>query len=1086
MTERNLFRIFTLNAAKIVRRNIDAPVKGADGNFRLTFRLNLAAEDNDVVQSQDDYADNALFWQILQVLPHPQQSGDALKYALVFVDFANVFSNSLSTADRKTTPSKQDLLADTSARVNELFTHGLELSFEGTPPKHFVAFDKSSSMARKCVISFLDAELKEILDKRLMLAMDLAGVPVVLSKYYAYRGLYLSTGLRINSFGEDDNALSLNEQSVIILPDFRTTITQDVLSAAKKGDFWKCVATTGKSLNLNSFDGEGLICPTWAARLNRQLKTPRPANSFQIRLPFTKGVLHAVDFAKFFRTEFLCAESLPVKDIFGIDRDLLKAKIILTASMFKCADWMTKWADRPADPMRYFFEQMNAFEHALWVCNTDANLHNAGKVSLNYQFLSTLDCTAAAVDSLVAEHVEMIKAVPQSVQNITQAARRQDSAEDNFADDFTAVKSDSVRNKCLTLLNRNAAFLSDPKVKSLIDMMQRDLEKALCLGQFFVQGEVRFLSCDLLDFLLRLARVAALDEDRIAALKTQVLRSEHFFMPEKILAMKCDKYYALLRSPHLSRNEQCLLRPFVKRGNLYDKYFAHLTGVVMVSCKSPVPAALGGADFDGDLVKVISDKRIVDAVKRGAYIELNRALVRKYPVIEIPSVKAVPQAIPPTIPFKVVLDTFANQVGRVSNLAVKFAQMEYAACVEAFAGKCAECTIVVGLEIDAAKNGVHPDKNIERLKSFDTAGSQFLATKNFFEKRIWTTFYNPHVVWSAEKGCFELYLLKRLIGKKKAALSVPITADGLASIELLPLRYMQYLHDKAQGKSADNPSMNKEMRHIHFRFEESKTWNEGLASDKISRLKNLIQAFVAVRRLARRTEQWRDWLSERKCDSFIDVELAIQYDSPDSILSCGVTVTEASEQMCVIVEDALPTVGAVERALKLMRQKQWHFRRLDRREELLAEILNCRASELPPAVVYLLTNFRDNGFMLLSYVLSNLKVKLEESADLDEFIAGKERLTDMFPRDNPFWQELYDEYLATANDKLSNAARDEQLASRCRAHVADIFGGDFDEALRYFWAVRSEDAARNFFWRVFTTQELLNNVCSKGGEYHAQ
>lgn len=771
----DLFKIFTLDAAKIVERaRNEIIVKGTDRNFHLNFRLDLSNKDYDVIQAQEVYADNALFWQICKVLPCMEKTDDALKQVLVFVDFNNVFSKNLS-ADTKTTPSKQDLFVDMSTRVKEIFAYGMELSFEGEPPKRFVAFDKSSSMARKCFISFLAEDLKAFLDKRLMLDMDLSGVPIVLSKYYAYRGLYLSTGLRIQSFGEDDDALTLNEKTVIVLPDFRTNIVQDVLSAVKNDDLWECTETTAKLLSLNSFDGEGLICPNWAARLNSQLNLSQRAYSFQIRLPFTKGVLHEVDFVKFFREEFHYTEStLPVRDIFGIERDLLKAKIILTESMFKCGDWIKKWTERPADPLKFFFEKMSTYEHALWVCNTDANLQNTGKVSLNYQFLSTLDCTLAEVDSLVKEHIELINAVPQSVKNIARVACNQKSAEENFEDEFVAVKSDTVRNKCLTLLNNNEVFLDDPKIKTLIDIMQRDLEKALCLGQFYVQGEVRFLSCDLLMFLLRLAQAAALDSEKVNDLETQVIRSEHFYMPEKILAMKCDKYYAFLRSPHLSRNEQCLLRPFVKLGNLYDKYFSHLTGVVMVSCKSSVPLALGGADFDGDIVKIISDKRIVDSVKRGAYVETNRSLKRKFPVIEIPAIKAVPQKIPNTIPFKVVQDTFSNQVGRISNLAVKFALLEYAAQEKDFAGKCAECTIVVGLEIDAAKTGVHPDKNIDNLKSIETLKSQFLDAKNFFEKRIWTTFYNPHVIRSEEHGCFELYLLKRLIGRKKAALSVPI------------------------------------------------------------------------------------------------------------------------------------------------------------------------------------------------------------------------------------------------------------------------------------------------------------------------
>ena len=66
-----------------------------------------------------------------------------------------------------------------------------------------------------------------------------------------------------------------------------------------------------------------------------------------------------------------------------------------------------------------------------------------------------------------------------------------------------------------------------------------------------------------------------------------------------------DNYYGVLRNPHLSRNEQCALRPF--SSNIYNKYFGGLKGVIMTGYESIVPTALSGADFDGDMVKVVFD-----------------------------------------------------------------------------------------------------------------------------------------------------------------------------------------------------------------------------------------------------------------------------------------------------------------------------------------------------------------------------------------------------------------------------------------------------------------------------------------------
>jgi hypothetical protein len=62
----------------------------------------------------------------------------------------------------------------------------------------------------------------------------------------------------------------------------------------------------------------------------------------------------------------------------------------------------------------------------------------------------------------------------------------------------------------------------------------------------------------------------------------------------------------------LSRNEQGLLAPLVHKDDAspeYEKtrkimegFFKHLTGVVMFGNQSLEPMALGGADFDGDIL----------------------------------------------------------------------------------------------------------------------------------------------------------------------------------------------------------------------------------------------------------------------------------------------------------------------------------------------------------------------------------------------------------------------------------------------------------------------------------------------------
>ena len=69
--------------------------------------------------------------------------------------------------------------------------------------------------------------------------------------------------------------------------------------------------------------------------------------------------------------------------------------------------------------------------------------------------------------------------------------------------------------------------------------------------------------------------------------------------------------YSLLRNPHISKNESVQVRPLKDVGYYRNKYFSHLIDVIMVPDYSDIPMRLGGADFDGDMVKMITDDIII-------------------------------------------------------------------------------------------------------------------------------------------------------------------------------------------------------------------------------------------------------------------------------------------------------------------------------------------------------------------------------------------------------------------------------------------------------------------------------------------
>ena len=93
---------------------------------------------------------------------------------------------------------------------------------------------------------------------------------------------------------------------------------------------------------------------------------------------------------------------------------------------------------------------------------------------------------------------------------------------------------------------------------------------------------------------------------------------------------------------------------------IYHKYFGHLTGIVMVPRGSIAPLCLGGADFDGDLVSIIFDEDIIEAVKSGTYSG-RKWSSRKLPVVVIPNTSGKEVAVPRYVPYEHIHNTFYNR-----------------------------------------------------------------------------------------------------------------------------------------------------------------------------------------------------------------------------------------------------------------------------------------------------------------------------------------------------------------------------------------------------------------------------------------
>ena len=340
------------------------------------------------------------------------------------------------------------------------------------------------------------------------------------------------------------------------------------------------------------------------------------------------------------------------------------------------------------------------------------------------------------------------------------------------------------------------------------------------------------------------------------------MHPDKFYLPYNSNKIKWDfrKNYGILHNPHLSRNEQCLLRPYTESGSIYEEYFSHLKGIVMVAYKSFLPMALSGADFDGDLVKIVVDRIIVSAIEQGVYSEsLSKNFLKhdsSTAIIKIPSPPASAKAFPPSVPFSNIQDTFSNQVGLISNLAVIATAYEYGSKKnDNYKNFCAKSTIVTGLEIDAAKTSKHPTANINELRTIvGDSESIFLNAKNGLSNlNDGNNHYSPQV--RDDNGKLSMFLFKKSEDAVQGMSDIEIYDEQNlppSMIDCLPGKYLQYLKKKQDSQAEETESFPR--KRIHYCFQINQDWKKNLNPTQSKEVRKLVEAYIKIKKFARDME----------------------------------------------------------------------------------------------------------------------------------------------------------------------------------------------------------------------------------------
>jgi len=892
--------------SEISALDIISSSKEKDGGYSFYLDTTEISKENMVKETLQD--DCPIFYQAMCILEgenfHSSGVSERLRDVFVYIDFSGIL-------DRK--PIGKVL--EWQKKAECMFRpEGIVLNL-GKEDIRFIAFERSASMSRENRLSFVRADIYEALKERMMLGMSIGKCQ--LSKLYAYNALLFTSGRRINSeYLLSDKRIIVIDNPESIVPDVDIITVTDDGSGNSMRKYTR--VETEADIKITEFDGEGLI----SKRLSDSLDSIH--NSYQIRMPYIKGVVHEVDFASLF-DELGVTE---ITDIFGNHHNPHDVDLIINKSMFKGYGWMMEnnltWAE--------YLKRCSKYNHALYISGTD-KADAQDTIELNYQFLNTLAITP---DEFRPVDLKLGWNSNPECDNRTWITKTTETEYYKLVGDYSvrhehflkALESDDVSDRkkiYVKIIEKNSMFINEPLfAKELSDKAKNILNK-YAVGKLLVSGDNRYLCDDIMRLLGYIVKSSEGESKAYKALEKEFLTDNFMYAPKA--TYEEGEYYTLLRSPHIARNEEAIARPLKMIGKLREKYLSHLRYAAMVDSRSLIPERLGGADFDGDMVKTVADKLLNTCVMRSS---------TTLPVLKIPTAEPlISDANDWYSRFLTVKSTFSSCVGQISNAALSRGiiaydeslteeeRMHYLQEVETLA-------ILTGLEIDSAKSGIKPDLS-EYIQHSKVTKSLFLKYKAIIGSDRFTKWYDDSKYMKMKKHFEKIDWSK-------------VTSN----LEKLP--YYAFNLEKHTEKAIVKPVTDKNL----FEFANEPDWKEKLNPDTLEKVGSIIadyeEALQRVRQVLHTSTEMK-----RKADVY-------------RILFARGQETEYSvEELYAAFDDMSPS--AIRKARNYLSENTWQFTPPDERENVIYSLfLNAKIY----SYVDLFCDFSESGYRILGDIICDI------------------------------------------------------------------------------------------------------------------
>lgn len=974
------------------------PIDKEHYSFALT-----PAQTKSIIMGDGDtwQEDNAIFFQAMCILrgeKYRQPTSDMLisdlADVILYLDFKGIF-------DRDADNPKAAIM---QKKTEAMFSQGgITLNF-GQGDARYLAFERSGSMSRSAVLSFVRADIYEELSRRMTVGMTL-GV-CQLSKLYAYNGLLFSSGTRIETdmlWDKDaivviDNPTSVYPDVDVITVEDRTGIgdVRNYERVEKKGD-----------VKVTLFDGEGILSPALAEEIDRLYCGKHIHTSFQIRMPYIKGMVHEVDFHGLFRE----ATVTKITDLWGVEHPIERVRMILTKSQFKGCGWMTE----NGLTFEEYLKRLRAYRHTLYI--TGVNRTDSEQFTdLNYQFLSTLALSGEQFrpvdkpfDMTGQLSDESESWLTKTTEEIYYRLLNDEWFQFDYYVDHAPKNPKSRRYRLAEMLYRNDLLLAEKEYRRELDRAADTILQNFARGNLLVHGRVAYLSADLTLFLAELLKPHTDGNRNAEEIYRELLDARCRYTTA--YGLTGSHMTAILRNPHIAKNEEVVVYPPNHEHDIRHRYLSHLSGVVMVEPWSLIAERLGGADYDGDMVKVIREPVICESIA-SHYKETANPFEDRFASRNNLLLLSIPSAEPQLqnandlhARFEAVKSTFSSRVGQISNAAFDRSMLAYDESLddeirEQNRKETETLAILTGLEIDSAKSGVKPNLSAY-LDSKTARRSRYLKYKRLLEDA------EARPAWYEDS--FAEQMQDYIDGTDWDSVT--------ANVEKLP--YYAHMLKKHTPRKVIKPAPASEL----FTFARHENWKDNLNPSLFEPIRELIDTYDRCLRRIRSHKHPTPGNSKRRdIDRILTMRDQENAYDTDSLY---VLFTRIDAARIKTVRDAL-------------RAEQWHFMKPDARLSFLQEYL---PEEAFRAYDGLFSDFRMGGYRVFGDII----------CDIDDANRQADKAKLHYKHDTPEMTAMIDAY----NNRIPGTDYREAVAETCRVCIARITPPF--QAIRYAEALDRRD-----------------------------